>query len=110
MTYIENYSFWLDIKLILLTFKILFQKENTEGLEDWQNTAATEENLERLQKDTEETDRQGIGMSKPADFCYYSRIQLCRIYLKSNRFRAGFRMWIWKLLSLTTVPEIILMR
>ena len=42
LTYIENYSFWLDIKLILLTFKILFQKENTEGLEDWQNTAATE--------------------------------------------------------------------
>lgn len=54
LTYIENYSFWLDIKLILLTFKILFQKENTEGLEDWQNTAATKENLERIQKDTEE--------------------------------------------------------
>lgn len=50
LTYIENYSFWLDIKLILLTFKILFQKENTEGLEDWQNTAATRENLKRIKK------------------------------------------------------------
>lgn len=37
--YIENYSIWLDIKLILLTFKILFQKENTEGVDEWQTTA-----------------------------------------------------------------------
>lgn len=48
LTYIENYTFWLDIKLILLTFKILFQKENTEGLESWQMTAATKENLEKI--------------------------------------------------------------
>lgn len=40
LTYIENYSFWLDIKLLLLTFKILFQKENTEGIEMNQVTAA----------------------------------------------------------------------
>ena len=39
LTYIENYSFWLDIKLLLLTFKILFQKENTEGIEASQITA-----------------------------------------------------------------------
>ncbi|WP_343248563.1 exopolysaccharide biosynthesis polyprenyl glycosylphosphotransferase [Diplocloster hominis] len=37
--YIENYSFWLDLKLILMTFKILFQKENTEGIDDNQITA-----------------------------------------------------------------------
>jgi len=37
--YIQNYSFWLDIKILLLTFKILFQKENTEGVESWQVTA-----------------------------------------------------------------------
>ena len=43
LTYIENYSFFLDCKLILLTFKILFQKENTEGVEQWQVTAATKE-------------------------------------------------------------------
>ena len=40
MTYIENYSFLLDLKLMILTFKILFQKENTEGIESWQTNAA----------------------------------------------------------------------
>lgn len=39
ITYIENYSLWLDIKLILLTFKILFVKENTEGVDETQTTA-----------------------------------------------------------------------
>ncbi len=43
LTYIENYNFFLDIKLLFLTFKILFQKENTEGVEQWQVTAATKE-------------------------------------------------------------------
>lgn len=37
--YIENYSFWLDIKLILMTFKIIFDKENTEGVDLTQTTA-----------------------------------------------------------------------
>ena len=39
LTYIENYSFWLDIKLMLMTFKIIFQKENTEGIDKKQRTA-----------------------------------------------------------------------
>lgn len=39
MAYIENYSLWLDIKIMLLTFKILFEKENTEGVEEEQKTA-----------------------------------------------------------------------
>lgn len=41
LTYIENYSFWLDIHLIATTVKILFQKENTEGVEQWQTTASS---------------------------------------------------------------------
>ncbi len=41
LTYIENYSFMLDLQLIATTIKILFQKENTEGVEKWQTTAST---------------------------------------------------------------------
>ena len=41
LTYIKKYSFLLDLKLMILTFKILFQKENTEGIESWQTNAAT---------------------------------------------------------------------
>lgn len=43
LTYIENYSLWLDMKLILLTVKILFQKEKSEGVEDTQKTALKKE-------------------------------------------------------------------
>ena len=43
LTYIENYSLWLDLKLMLLTLKILLQPERTEGVADGQTTAATEE-------------------------------------------------------------------
>lgn len=50
LNYIENYSFLLDLKLMMLTFKILFQKENTEGIESWQTSAATKENLEKLRQ------------------------------------------------------------
>ncbi len=40
LTYIENYSFLLDIKLMLLTFRAMFEPENTEGIAAWQTTAA----------------------------------------------------------------------
>lgn len=39
LSYIENYSVWLDIKLMLLTLKILFKAESTEGVETTQVTA-----------------------------------------------------------------------
>lgn len=39
LTYIENYSVWMDVKILFLTFKILFQKENTEGVDQDQTTA-----------------------------------------------------------------------
>ena len=39
LTYIENYSLWLDIKLCFLTVKILFQKEKSEGVGGRQKTA-----------------------------------------------------------------------
>ena len=34
LMYIENYSIILDIKLVLMTFMTLFQKESTEGFSD----------------------------------------------------------------------------
>jgi exopolysaccharide biosynthesis polyprenyl glycosylphosphotransferase len=39
LTYIENYSIWLDLKLMLLTLKILFKPESTEGVDATQTTA-----------------------------------------------------------------------
>ena len=32
LMYIENYSLFLDLKLIMMTIKILFMKESTEGV------------------------------------------------------------------------------
>jgi len=39
LSYIENYSIWLDIKLMLLTLKILVSPESTEGIDQNQVTA-----------------------------------------------------------------------
>lgn len=43
LTYIGNYSLWLDIKLMLLTLKILFSAESTEGVDSKQVTALKNE-------------------------------------------------------------------
>lgn len=40
ITYIENYSIWLDVKLILLTIRVLFQPDGTEGIDQDQITAS----------------------------------------------------------------------
>lgn len=47
LTYIENYSLWLDIKLMLLTLKILFSAESTEGVDSKQVTAMKKEEAEK---------------------------------------------------------------
>ncbi len=47
--YIENYSLWIDIKLILMTVKTILRRESTEGIEDGQRTAWKEQSA------TEET-------------------------------------------------------
>jgi len=39
LTYIENYSVWLDIKLMLLTLKVLITPDSTEGVDKDQKTA-----------------------------------------------------------------------
>lgn len=43
MLYIENYSLWMDIKILLMTFKVILQKENSEGVDDNQITALKRE-------------------------------------------------------------------
>ncbi len=48
LTYIENYSVFLDIKIILGTFKVLFQKENTEGFDE--NKIEPDERVDDVKK------------------------------------------------------------
>lgn len=58
LTYIENYSLWLDFQLVASTVKVLFQKENTEGVDSSQKTALTKESREskkELEKEVENT-------------------------------------------------------
>ena len=43
LAYIENYTVWLDLKLMLLTLKILFKPESTEGVDSKQVTAVKKE-------------------------------------------------------------------
>ena len=45
LMYIENYSIFLDIKLILMTIRILFKKESTEGF------VTEQENAEDIEKE-----------------------------------------------------------
>ena len=40
LTYIRNYSIFLDLKLIFMTPKIMFMKESTEGVREGQTTAS----------------------------------------------------------------------
>ena len=54
LTYIENYSVWLDIKLMLLTLRILFWPDSAEGVESEQITAMKEELRKRQQDRGEE--------------------------------------------------------
>lgn len=55
LMYIENYSFLLDIKLILLTIRILFSKESTEGFEEIEKKERQmKETLDKLHAEQEE--------------------------------------------------------
>ena len=51
LAYIENYSIWLDLKLMMLTLKVLFWPDSTEGVEAEQITALREEKLQNVQAD-----------------------------------------------------------
>ena len=61
LMYIENYSLLLDIKLILLTLRVMLKKDSTEGFDK-------AEELERLKQEAlarmDEEDREKIGAGK----------------------------------------------
>ncbi len=46
LTYIENYSVWLDIQLMILTIKIIFTPDATEGVDASQRTALKKESAD----------------------------------------------------------------
>lgn len=50
LAYIENYSLMLDIKLILMTVKILFVPESTEGVKEVKTVNAAEKEKESANK------------------------------------------------------------
>ena len=54
LTYIENYSVWLDIKLMMLTLKVLFLPDSTEGVDAEQITALRAEKLAKEGKTQED--------------------------------------------------------
>ncbi len=60
MMYIEKYSLMLDIKLILMTIRILLKKESTEGFDKAQELERMRD--EELRKLEEEADKEGLGV------------------------------------------------
>ena len=56
LMYIENYSLFLDIKLIILTVRIMFSKESTEGIDVAVENEKLKEQL--LQELKEEHDKE----------------------------------------------------
>ena len=51
LMYIENYSLLMDIKLIILTLRIIFSKESTEGIDKQQEN---QRKIEELLREMEE--------------------------------------------------------
>jgi hypothetical protein len=59
MMYIENYSLMLDIKLILLTLRIMLSKESTEGFEKQEeNERLAEDALEELKEQQKQASKE----------------------------------------------------
>ncbi|MEE3392592.1 MAG: sugar transferase [Lachnospiraceae bacterium] len=62
--YIENYSLWLDIKLILMTVKTVLKKDASEGIEDGTTNAMKEVNRESVFKAISEVRGDKTGKKK----------------------------------------------
>lgn len=57
--YIENYSAWLDIRLILMTLKILFKRGSTEGIGEEQVTAVKQSDTSDVEQVVENFQKRG---------------------------------------------------
>ncbi len=44
LIYIQEFSYWMDLKLMLMTFRIVFRKETSEGVDKDQRTALSKYN------------------------------------------------------------------
>ena len=63
MMYIENYSFILDIKLILLTLRIMLSKDSTEGIDVAQkNDEKAHELLEQMRQQEKEEQTEEVSV------------------------------------------------
>ena len=52
LMYVENYSFFNDLKLILMTLRILLKKESTEGFDKTEELERrTQEFLQQMEQD-----------------------------------------------------------
>ena len=57
LTYIENYSFFLDIKLILMTLRIMTRAESTEGFDKSEELEALKDALVADEAEVQSTDK-----------------------------------------------------
>ena len=63
LMYIENYSFILDIKLILMTIRIMLSKESTEGFETLEETERkAEEALQQIHQKQEQAQKEEVSI------------------------------------------------
>ncbi len=56
--YIENYSIWRDLRLIMMTVKIMLMPDSTEGIKDGEITAAVEASKEDISQAVDRVNQQ----------------------------------------------------
>ena len=62
MMYIENYSLMLDVKLIMLTLRVIFSKDSTEGFEQAAILEQqSQEVLEQMKKESQEASQETVN-------------------------------------------------
>ena len=64
LMYIENYSFLLDLKLIILTVRIIFSKDSTEGIDIAEENERLAEELMRELSNQQVQEESAVGAGK----------------------------------------------